>query len=107
MASLLCWSVRAVEEVPQASNFIDCFSIHANTLRLNLAQLSGLTLGLSVAGAVFLNLAQNDLTTLLPNVGQEEVQQLISGTSSSLFTSLPADIRAQALAIIVNSLRTT
>lgn len=81
--------------------------ISANASSLYLAQLSGLTLGLSVAGSVFENLAQTDLATLLSNVSREEVQQLVSGTSSTLFESLPSDVRAQALAIIVRSLRTT
>ncbi|KAL8748076.1 MAG: hypothetical protein Q9190_000104 [Brigantiaea leucoxantha] len=71
------------------------------------AQLSGLTLGLSVAGAVFLNLAQNDLGHVLPNVPKDEIQQLVSGTSSTLFKSLTPDVRAEVLAIIVNALRTT
>ncbi|KAK4690159.1 hypothetical protein P7C71_g6564, partial [Lecanoromycetidae sp. Uapishka_2] len=72
-----------------------------------IAQLSGLTLGLSIAGAVFENLAQNGLAVLLTGISREEVQQLVSGTSSALFASLPADTRAQALDIIVQSLRTT
>ena len=73
----------------------------------NPAQLSGLTLGLSVAGAVFENLAQNDLAILLANFPREEVQQFVSGTSNALFESLPSAVRAQALAIIVKALRTT
>lgn len=71
------------------------------------AQLSGLTLGLSVAGAIFLNLAQNQLTVLLPGMPKEQIQQLVSGTSGPLFRSLQPDVRDQALAIIVDSLRTT
>ena len=72
-----------------------------------LAQLSGLTLGLSIAGAVFLNLAQNDLFAILTNVPRQDIQQLVSGTSSALFASLSPDVREQALGVIVNALRTT
>ncbi|KAL8836062.1 MAG: hypothetical protein Q9176_006519 [Flavoplaca citrina] len=71
------------------------------------AQLSGLTLSLSVAGAVFLNLATNDLNFILTDVPKQEIQQLVSGTSNALFSSLPDDIRYQALEIIVNALRRT
>ncbi|KAL8886259.1 MAG: hypothetical protein Q9192_006515 [Flavoplaca navasiana] len=71
------------------------------------AQLSGLTLGLSVAGAVFLNLATNDLNVILTDVPTQDIQQLVSGTSNALFSSLPDDIRYQALEIIVNALRRT
>ncbi|KAL8910405.1 MAG: hypothetical protein Q9172_007842 [Xanthocarpia lactea] len=71
------------------------------------AQLSGLTLGLSVAGAVFLNLAQNDLFAILTDVPRQDIQQLVSGTSSALFASLSADVREQALGAIVKALRTT
>ncbi|KAL8878107.1 MAG: hypothetical protein Q9198_004019, partial [Flavoplaca austrocitrina] len=71
------------------------------------AQLSGLTLGLSIAGAVFLNLATNDLSVILTNVPESDIQQLVSGTSSAIFSSLPDDVRQQALEIIVNALRTT
>ncbi|KAL8991351.1 MAG: hypothetical protein Q9169_007894, partial [Polycauliona sp. 2 TL-2023] len=71
------------------------------------AQLSGLTLGLSVAGAVFLNLATHDLRAILTDVSQQEIQQLVSGTSNALFASLPEDIRAEALGAIVKALRTT
>ncbi|KAL8893787.1 MAG: hypothetical protein Q9192_004924 [Flavoplaca navasiana] len=71
------------------------------------AQLSGLTLGLSVAGAVFLNLATNDLHVILTDVPTQDIQQLVSGTSNALFSSLPDDIRSQALEIIVNALGRT
>ncbi|KAL8750429.1 MAG: hypothetical protein Q9199_007078 [Rusavskia elegans] len=71
------------------------------------AQLSGLTLGLSIAGAVFLNLATNDLRGILTDVPEQDIQQLVSGTSNALFASLPDDVRAQSLDIIVKAMRTT
>lgn len=68
------------------------------------AQLSGLAFGLSIAGSVFLNVAQNQLADLLPNVSSSELQQVITGTSSSFLSTLPLDIRDQALEIIVSAL---
>lgn len=72
-----------------------------------IAQLCGLALGLSVAGAIFLNLAEDRLAVLLPAIPRAELQQFVSGTSSSLFDTLAPDIRAQALDILVEALRTT
>ena len=71
------------------------------------AQLSGLAFGLSVAGAIFLNLAQNQLTVLLPTIPKDQIQQFISGTSGALFHTLSPDDRHSALVILVDSLRTT
>jgi len=82
-------------------------SSHPANKIAQIAQLSGLAFGLSVAGAIFLNLAQNQLTVLLPTVPKDQIQQLISGTSGALFSTLGPDDRHQALVILVNSLRTT
>ena len=71
------------------------------------AQLSGLAFGLSVAGAIFLNLAQNQLIVLLPTVPKDQLQQFISGTSGALFNTLSPDDRHAALVILVDSLKQT
>ncbi|KAL8680154.1 MAG: hypothetical protein Q9186_003621 [Xanthomendoza sp. 1 TL-2023] len=67
------------------------------------AQLSGLAFGLSVAGAIFLNLAQNALKNLLPDIPLSSIQQIISGTSGGVLSSLPPDLRQQALEAIVGA----
>ncbi|KAF7182714.1 hypothetical protein CNMCM7691_002375 [Aspergillus felis] len=54
-----------------------------------LAQLTGMTLGLSTTGAVFVNVAQNGLFKLLPNLPRDQVSQIVSGTSSGLLKTLP------------------
>ncbi|KAF7168909.1 hypothetical protein CNMCM5623_001815 [Aspergillus felis] len=68
-----------------------------------LAQLTGMTLGLSRTGAVFVNVAQNGLFKLLPNLPRDQVSQIVSGTSSGLLKTLPENIREQALDIIVHA----
>ena len=69
--------------------------------RVPSAQLCGLAFGLSVAGAIFINLAELGLRELLPNQPLGEIQQVISGTSGSLFTSLSPRLKEQALEVIV------
>ncbi|KGO53547.1 Major facilitator superfamily domain, general substrate transporter [Penicillium expansum] len=68
-----------------------------------LAQLSGMTLGLSISGAIFVNLASNDLFALLPEYPQSQVRQIVSGTSGQLLSSLSGKLRDQALVIIVSA----
>ncbi|KAF3385247.1 Efflux pump roqT [Penicillium rolfsii] len=68
-----------------------------------LAQLSGMTLGLSVSGAIFVNIASNNLFALLPEYPKSQVRQVVSGTSGQLLQSLSEKVREQALAIIVSA----
>ncbi|KAJ5972566.1 Major facilitator superfamily domain general substrate transporter [Penicillium vulpinum] len=68
-----------------------------------LAQLCGLTFGLSISGAVFVNTASNGLFALLPDYPQSQVRQIVSGTSSKLLESISEKLREQALAVIVSS----
>ena len=70
---------------------------------LFLAQLCGLSFGLSIAGAIFLNVAQNALADLLPNTPLPQIQQIISGTSGGFLNSLNPELRAKALELIVNA----
>lgn len=60
-----------------------------------------MTLGLSITGAIFVNVAQNHLYQLLPKLPREQVSRIVSGTSSKLLAKLPMHIREQALDIIV------
>ncbi|KAJ5174069.1 Major facilitator superfamily domain general substrate transporter [Penicillium coprophilum] len=67
------------------------------------AQLSGMTMGLSISGAVFVNIASDGLFALLPDYPQSQVRQIVSGTSSKLLSSLSETLREQALVIIVSA----
>ncbi|KAK1150022.1 hypothetical protein N8T08_003580 [Aspergillus melleus] len=70
-----------------------------------LAQLTGMTLGLSITGAIFVNVAQNGLFKLLPHLPREQVSQVVSGTSSALLSKLPDTVRERALDAIVHAWR--
>ena len=65
------------------------------------AQLCGLSFGLSIAGAIFLNFAQNALKGLLPDTPLSQIQQIISGTSGGFLQTLAPDLREKALGLIV------
>ncbi|KAB2572711.1 hypothetical protein BFW01_g10315 [Lasiodiplodia theobromae] len=71
---------------------------------MTLGQLGGIAIGLSVCGAVFLNRAIVSLQPLLPDMSRVDIQRAVSGTSSSVFLSLPEETRKAALDVIVKSL---
>lgn len=70
-----------------------------------IGQLSGITFGLAVAGAVFVNDALGKLEAILPETPPDQLQQLIAGTSSALLESLDASASANVLNAIVSALR--
>lgn len=70
---------------------------------LPLAQLTGITFGLSVSGAVFLNTATNGLKAALPQIPVKELSQVVAGASSQVIKSLSPEQHALALDIIVAS----
>lgn len=68
-------------------------------------QLGGIAFGLAIAGAVFINDAVSGLTVLIPDVSRSELQRAISGTSSTYFQSLPEELRASCIGVIVGALQ--
>lgn len=70
-----------------------------------LAQLSGIALGLAIAGAVFINSAIAHLMEVLPGVSREQLQLAVSGTSGAYLRSLSPELRAAATDAIVAALR--
>lgn len=68
------------------------------------AQLGGIAIGLSIAGAVFVNRAVIGLAVVLPNLSRAELQSAVSGTSGSVLTDLPESTRDLALGAIVHAL---
>ncbi|KAI9778950.1 MAG: hypothetical protein M1835_004801 [Candelina submexicana] len=72
-----------------------------------LAQLLGITLGLSISGAVFLNKAISGLGKVLPDVSRDEVQNAVLGASGGLFNALPTDVRKNAIKVIVDAIDRT
>lgn len=73
------------------------------TMSTPIAQLGGLTLGLSVGGAVFVNVASEGLYRILPSTPRDQVQQMVSGTSGDLIKSLSSDMRHRVLEVIVSA----
>lgn len=70
-----------------------------------IGQLSGITFGLAIAGAVFVNDALSKLEAILPDIPPGQLQQLIAGTSSTVLESLDASASADVLNAIVSALR--
>lgn len=69
------------------------------------AQMLGLALSLSIAGAVFINTCLNGLKGALPNVPFEQLKLAISGADSTLFTTLEPVVQKLCLDIIIASLQ--
>ena len=90
--SVAQWLVPA-REIPSAIGFIMC------------ARVGGIALALAIANAVFLNLAENAISDILPSASRAEVQSAISGVGSALMDGLDADIRQQILEAIIEALR--
>jgi len=62
-------------------------------------------LGLSVAGAVFVNLALGKLHDVVPNITSAELQSAILGVSGNFLDTLPADLKSKALTALVDALK--
>lgn len=77
------------EEIALAVGFITC------------AQVTGCTISLAVANAVFLNLAENAITDLLPGVAKEDVQAAITGVGGAFLRTLDPAMQKRVLEAIV------
>ncbi|KAI9781321.1 MAG: hypothetical protein M1816_002418 [Peltula sp. TS41687] len=79
-------------ELAQAVGFITC------------AQVAGVTISLAIGNAVFLNLAQNSITRLLPDVPRSAVQAAISGVGGTFLKTLHLDLQTAVLQAIIDAL---
>lgn len=70
---------------------------------MHIAQLSGMSLGLSVAGALFINFSENGLMAALPQIPEDQIRQIVAGTSSAIYESLPVLDRKTILQVIVDA----
>ncbi|KAI8932349.1 hypothetical protein NX059_010542 [Plenodomus lindquistii] len=68
-----------------------------------IAQLSGMTLGLSISGAVFINNAQKGLEKALPFIPSDQIHQMVAGASNQVVKSLSEDLRTVAFETIIES----
>lgn len=77
---------------------------HGITL-MTLGQLSGLAFGLSMTGAVFLNLAKRNLAAIFPDLDADTLVSVVSGTSGGFLATLDEEGRLHALSAIVSALQ--
>ncbi|CAD6593992.1 MAG: hypothetical protein ASARMPREDX12_007894 [Alectoria sarmentosa] len=73
------------EEIALAVGFITC------------AQVAGVTISLAMANAVFLNLAENAITDLLPGVAKADVQAAITGAGGAFLRTLDPGMQRRVL----------
>jgi MFS family permease len=83
------------EMIASAVGFITC------------AQISGVTIALSIANSVFLNKSQTRIQALLPDVPTQEIQQAIAGAGSQFFNNLTGPVREEVLQAIVSAMSKT
>jgi hypothetical protein len=82
--SIAQWLVSPTE-IPSAVGFMMC------------ARIGGIVIALAMANTIFLNLAENSVSALLPNTPFSEVQEAISGVGSSLLARLDYDMKNKVL----------
>lgn len=63
--------------------------------------MTGCTISFAVANAVFLNLAENVITDLLPGVAKEDVQAAITGAGGAFLRTLDPVMQKRVLEAIV------
>ncbi|OQE36690.1 hypothetical protein PENCOP_c011G03974 [Penicillium coprophilum] len=74
---------------------------------ISTGQITGITLALAIANAVFLNKSEDGIKAILPNTPTAEIQQTITGAGSALFENLSADDRQRVLVVIVSAISST
>lgn len=79
-------------EIPSAVGFITC------------GQITGITIGLAVANAVFLNKAEDGIMMILPDTPVEQIQGAIAGVGSQFVHSLSPEVQGKVLYEIVEAM---
>ncbi|MCJ1423194.1 hypothetical protein MMC29_001076 [Sticta canariensis] len=80
------------EEIAEAVGFVTC------------AQVAGVTISLAMGNAVFLNLAENSITSLLPGVAKTDVQAAITGLGGKFLRTLDAETQEMIWGAIVDAI---
>jgi hypothetical protein len=62
-----------------------------------------MSLGLSIAGALFINISERGLIAALPHIPEYQIRQIIAGTSSAIYESLPVLDKETILQVIVDA----
>lgn len=72
---------------------------------INIAQIAGITLALVLANSVFLNLAIQNISAILPpGTPLSTVQATITGTDSALVQSLSKEVQGRILHAVIESM---
>ena len=68
-------------------------------------QLLGISLGLSISGATFVNIALSGLQTIFPDAPRVELEAVLSGASGSFFQTLSTELQERSLDVIMSTLQ--
>jgi MFS family permease len=76
---------------------------------INVAQIGGVVIALTISGAVFQNVAFNKLSHVLSGMGftADDIRSAIAGSQSTLFEHLPTALRTEAIEAIVQAISKT
>lgn len=69
------------------------------------AQVAGVTISLTIANAVFLNLAQNSIRNILPGLAKGDVQAAITGVGGPFLKTLDQETQKRILEAIIEAIR--
>jgi hypothetical protein len=88
-------------------SFLDPSDMAFGTSFMMLAQLCGITFGLAISSAIFVNDASSSIRTVLPGLSDHDIQSAIEGAAGELFKSLNPQDQAMLSNALVLSLRKT
>ena len=88
-------------------SFLDPSDMAFGTSFMMLAQLCGITFGLAISSAIFVNDAFSSISAVLPRLSEEEIQSAIEGAAGKLFRSLNPQDQTLLSNALVLSLRKT
>lgn len=74
---------------------------------INLAQIGGLVIALTIANTIFLNVAQRQISHVLPGADPNAIKSAISGSGSAFLRTLSKESQQQVLHGIVVAISRT
>ncbi len=76
---------------------------------INVAQIGGVVLALSISGAVFQNTAFGSLTKVLAGLGfnEQDIRSAVAGSKSAVFERMSVEVRSRATEAIVQAIGKT
>lgn len=88
-------AVVKAEDIPPAVGFI------------TLAQFLGITMALAIGNAVFLNLSEQGIAKILPNMSTSEIQSAVEGAAGGFLERLTPELRHRVLGAIADAIGRT